>query len=67
MTFQEQVTTIQNMINHFHVFPTSRKMGPYEVQDIYFFIGGVSIYCCVNYTKQQVTWRNKDTGEEIRK
>ena len=67
MTFQQQLTKIQAMIKHYGNFvPATRKMGPYEVHDLDFYINGVSIYCCVNYTKQEVIWRNKDTGEEVR-
>jgi len=66
MTFQQQMTAIQAMIKQYatHV-PATRKMGSYEVHDLYFNINGISIYCCVNYTSNTVTWRNKNTGEEV--
>lgn len=66
MTFNQQLERIQAMIKHFDMsIPPTRQMGPYEVHDLDFYINGVRLYCCVNYTKCKVTWRNKDTGETV--
>ena len=66
MTFNQQLAKIQAMVKYYDTYvPSLRKMGPYEVHDLDFRINGVPIYCCVNYTKGEVTWRNKDTGETV--
>jgi len=66
MTFTQQLNAIQAMIKHYKMsIPPARKMASYEVHDLDFNINGVRLYCCVNYTKGEVTWRNKDTGEEV--
>ena len=66
MTFNQQLDRIQAMIKHYEIYvPATRKMGSSEVHDLNFYINGVSLYCCVNYTRGEITWRNLDTGETV--
>lgn len=65
MTFQQHLNIIQNIIttNNLYV-PKTRMSGRCEVHDISGIVEGRSVYIFINYTRQSITWRDQDSGEE---
>jgi hypothetical protein len=65
MTFNEQINTIQEIAVTYSMHISEvRDSGSCKLHDISGLVNGVSLQICVNYTWNQITYRNRKTNEE---